>query len=148
MARKEVASQRRTRDDDEVGARTRERWEVRRIDDAPAEAPRSDAGAKPPAEQSDETRAADGEAASRQRRRHWIIGGLVAALVLIGALWYGWHWFTTGRYLVETDDAYTAADSVTVSPQVAGTVAELLVTDNQRVRRGDVIARIDDRPFR
>src|SRR3954462_8216771 len=50
--------------------------------------------------------------------------------------------------MVSTDDAYTEADSVTVSPQVAGYVAELRVTDNQEVRQGDVLLRIDDSTYR
>ena len=72
----------------------------------------------------------------------------MALVVLVGGGWYGWRWWTVGRYMVSTDDAYTEADSVTVSPQVAGYVAELRVTDNQEVRRGDVLLRIDDSTYR
>ena len=70
-------------------------------------------------------------------------------LGLLGAAgWYGHYWYETGRYLEETDDAYLRADNVTVSPKVGGYVAEVHVTDNQRVRAGDVLARIDDRDFK
>jgi len=83
----------------------------------------------------------------RKARRLLLIGCALLAL-LGGGGWYGWRWYTVGRFLVETDDAYTQADDIIISPQVSGYVSELLVTDNQPVRRGDVIARIDDRVFR
>jgi len=60
---------------------------------------------------------------------------------------FGLHWWTVGRYLVETDNAYVRADVVMITPRVAGYVAEVLVADNQRVRAGDVLARIDDRDY-
>ncbi|WP_295995198.1 HlyD family secretion protein, partial [Rugamonas sp.] len=47
----------------------------------------------------------------------------------------------------ETDDAYVSADFTLVAPRVAGTVSEVLVEDNQEVKTGDVLARIDDRDF-
>ena len=83
---------------------------------------------------------------SRTRRLLMISCALLAMFGAGG--WYGWRWYTVGRFLVETDDAYTEADGIVISPQVAGYVSELLVTDNQRVRKGDLIAKIDDRVFR
>ena len=46
-----------------------------------------------------------------------------------------------------TDDAYVHADFTTVAPQVSGTIETVLVEDNQPVRKGDVLAVIDDRDF-
>ncbi len=70
---------------------------------------------------------------------------LLAALLLLGGGGaYGWRWWTVGRFFEETEDAYTAADAVTVSPRVGGQVAEVLVQDNQRVQAGQVLARLDD----
>ena len=69
---------------------------------------------------------------------------LVAMLLLGGAGAYGWHWWTVGRFFEETEDAYTAADTVTVSPRVGGQVIEVLVRDNQRVEAGQLLARLDD----
>ncbi|MEL6059479.1 HlyD family secretion protein [Methylobacterium sp. DCY52] len=66
--------------------------------------------------------------------------GLVAA----GAV-YGWHYWTTGRFMQETDNAYIKADQVTVSPQVSGRIAEIPVSANQTVAAGDLLVRIDDR---
>jgi multidrug resistance efflux pump len=55
---------------------------------------------------------------------------------------------TTGRYLETTDDAYVKADSTIISPKVSGYIAEVLVGDNQPVKVGQLLARIDDRDFR
>jgi len=46
-----------------------------------------------------------------------------------------------------TDDAYVRADFTTVSPQISGTVKQVLVEDHQRVIAGDPLAVIDDRDF-
>ena len=76
---------------------------------------------------------------------------IVLALLALGALGigahYGWYWWTTGRFEEATDDAFLQADKVTVAPKVGGFVAESLVTDNQPVKAGDIIARIDDRDY-
>ena len=72
---------------------------------------------------------------------------LVAMLLLGGAGTYAWHWWTVGRFFEETEDAYTAADSVTVSPRVGGQVIEVLVRDNQRVEAGQLLGRLDDADF-
>lgn len=69
---------------------------------------------------------------------------LALAAGLAGALWYVRH-ETRGKYLQETNDAQVMADMVTVSPRVAGYVAEVLVRDNQDVVAGQPLARIDPR---
>jgi membrane fusion protein (multidrug efflux system) len=61
---------------------------------------------------------------------------------------FGYDYWTTGRYLVSTDDAYVKADYTTVAPKVSGYLAEVLVHDNEPVTAGQVLARIDDRDFR
>jgi membrane fusion protein (multidrug efflux system) len=71
-----------------------------------------------------------------------------ALVVLAGAAWYGWDYWTVGQYLVSTDDAYVRADSTTIAPKVAGYLLEVLVKDNERIRTGQVLARIDDRDFK
>src|SRR5581483_3032802 len=85
--------------------------------------------------------------ARRKKRRAILIGCLVGAVVLIAAGIYGGYWYRTGRYLIETDDAYTQADSVIIAAQVSGYVEDLLVTDNQQVHRGQLLARIDRRIY-
>ncbi len=71
-----------------------------------------------------------------------------AAAVLSGAVWYGWDYWTVGRFQVATDDAYVQADNTTVAPKISGYLSEVLVGDNERVRAGQVLARIDARDFK
>jgi membrane fusion protein (multidrug efflux system) len=79
-------------------------------------------------------------------RRLLMAGAAVA--VLAGASWYGWDYWTVGRFLVSTDDAYVKADNTTIAPKVSGYLHEVLVGDNERVGAGQVLARIDDRDFK
>jgi membrane fusion protein (multidrug efflux system) len=76
--------------------------------------------------------------------------GLALALGLgvAGAVDFGYGYLTTGRYLETTDDAYVKADSTIVAPKVSGYLAEVLVADNEPVKAGQLLARIDDRDFR
>ena len=74
--------------------------------------------------------------------------GLAVALGFAGAADFGYGYLTTGRYLESTDDAYVQADSTIVSPKVSGYIAEVLIGDNQPVKAGQLLARIDDRDFR
>ena len=71
-----------------------------------------------------------------------------AVVVLAGASWYGFDYWTVGRFLVSTDDAYVKADNTTVAPKISGYLHEVLVGDNERVNAGQVLARIDDRDFK
>jgi len=71
-----------------------------------------------------------------------------AVAVIAGGAWYGWDYWTVGRYLVSTDDAYVKADNTTVAPKVSGYLREVLVGDNEPVKTGQVLARIDERDFR
>ncbi len=73
---------------------------------------------------------------------------LAVALGIAGAADFGYGYLTTGRYLESTDDAYVKADSTIVAPKVSGYLAEVLVADNQPVKAGQLLARIDDRDFR
>src|SRR6218665_3270053 len=81
-----------------------------------------------------------------------LIKRLFKPVVLIGALlalgWYGSHWWATGRFIEETDDAYVVGDVRVIGPKVAGYISELLVTDNLAVHAGELLARIDDRDYR
>ena len=60
----------------------------------------------------------------------------------------GWYWWTELRFLESTDNAYVHADLSTVGPKVAGYVATVEVAENQPVRHGDVLVRLDDRDLR
>ncbi|MDB5806609.1 MAG: Membrane fusion component of tripartite multidrug resistance system [Betaproteobacteria bacterium] len=85
--------------------------------------------------------------APRKNRKRALI--LIAALIGAAALTaYGAHWYTDGRFIESTDDAYVGGDVTAISTRVAGYIAEVAVTDNQVVRAGEVIMRLDDRDFR
>ncbi len=82
----------------------------------------------------------------RGKKSRVILLGL-AVIVLSAAGFYGWQWWTVGRFLETTDNAYLQADKVSVAPRIAGYVVEVLVGDNQPVKAGEVIARLDDREY-
>ncbi len=72
---------------------------------------------------------------------------LALALGVTGVADFGYGYLTTGRYLETTDDAYVKADSTIIAPKVSGYIAEVAVTDNEPVKAGQLLARIDDRDF-
>ena len=84
---------------------------------------------------------------SKDKLRRLLMAGAAVA-VLAGASWYGFDYWTVGRFLVSTDDAYVKADNTTVAPKVSGYLHEVQVGDNEHVRAGQVLARIDDRDFK
>lgn len=79
-------------------------------------------------------------------RRKIVLGVLVLAVLV--AAWQGWRWYSNGRFIESTDNAYIEADISVVSPKVSGYIEEVVVTDNQRVRRGDLLARLRTDDFR
>ncbi len=79
----------------------------------------------------------------RQRlRMPMMLAGPIVVL-LAGAWWY----LTSGRY-VSTDDAYVQAARTMVSADISGRVVAVAVRDNARVSPGEVLFRLDDRPYR
>jgi membrane fusion protein (multidrug efflux system) len=74
-----------------------------------------------------------------------VLGG-GAALVILGVLGLGW--WTHGRFIQSTNDAYLRADQVTVAPKVQGYVEDVMVADNQDVVAGQPLVRIDTRSYR
>jgi membrane fusion protein (multidrug efflux system) len=87
------------------------------------------------------------EPAHRRRLRPLLFAG-VAIAALAGAADFGWRYWTTGRFEVSTDDAYVKADSTTIAPKISGYIATVLVRDNEMVKAGQVLARVDDRDFK
>jgi membrane fusion protein (multidrug efflux system) len=64
------------------------------------------------------------------------------------AAWSGWYFLLADHHEQSTNDAFVSADYTLVAPKVSGFIDEVLVQDNQRVRAGEVLARIDDRDYR
>ena len=69
---------------------------------------------------------------------------LVLALAVVAG-WWMWNFYMQSPW---TRDGKIRAEQVSVTPQVSGTISSLLVKDNQRVKQGEVLFRIDDTPFR
>jgi membrane fusion protein, multidrug efflux system len=73
--------------------------------------------------------------------------GLALLAGLFAASDYARYYWTTGRYLVSTDDAYVDAHSALISPKIAGYITGVAVNDNEFVKAGQVIARVDPRDY-
>ena len=70
--------------------------------------------------------------------------GLVALCAALGAAGYfGYRYWTEGRFMVSTDDAYVKADMATIAAKVSGYVQSVAVVENQAVKKGDILAQID-----
>ena len=80
------------------------------------------------------------------RRRTVVVltAAAITALAVAGALSY-WRY---ARFIISTDDAYAQADSTIIASRVSGYVSAVQVDDNQQVKAGQILARIDDRDYR
>ena len=79
-------------------------------------------------------------------RRKMLLGAL-GVLILAGALWFGVPWVQTTLNTVSTDDAYVNGHVTFVAARVKGQVSRVLVDDNYRVRKGDLLVQLDKEPF-
>jgi membrane fusion protein, multidrug efflux system len=104
--------------------------------------------ANPKPDQNDATDPAAAPQSTIKNRVRRLLTAASAVAVLSAATWYGWDYWTVGRFLVSTDDAYVKADNTTIAPKVSGYLTDVLVGDNQRVKAGQVLAQIDDRDFK
>ncbi|TFW05886.1 HlyD family secretion protein [Oxalobacteraceae bacterium OM1] len=87
-------------------------------------------------------------APGRKRAGRTTAAASAALLALLAAGWFGWSYWTEGRFLEETDDAYVGGDITVLSAKVPANIASVLVTDNQFVHAGDTLVRLDDRDYR
>jgi membrane fusion protein, multidrug efflux system len=86
--------------------------------------------------------------AGRRRLRFGPVLAAAAAVALLLAVgFYGDYYWMTSRFLVSTDDAYVQAHSVLISPRISGYISEVPVDDNQSVKAGEALARIDPRDY-
>lgn len=91
-----------------------------------------------------------GEAASRTGRRLSLKrAGLLAAAIVFGAaaIAFGVHWWTVGRFIQTTDDAYVGGNVTEIAPHISGFISEIAVSDNQRVHAGQLLIRIEPADF-
>jgi membrane fusion protein (multidrug efflux system) len=73
---------------------------------------------------------------------------IVLAVIAIVGIGFGVRWVVYGRFIETTDDAYLRADTVTVAPRVNGYIDQIYVVDNQTVKAGDPLVRIDLRNYK
>ncbi len=79
-------------------------------------------------------------------RRRVALAALGLVMMLGGAA-YAHHWWTVGRFVETTDDAYVGGDVTPIAPHVAGFVRRILVHDNERVEAGQTLLRLDPDDF-
>ncbi len=88
----------------------------------------------------------DTQTRKKCRPRRYILAA-IAALALIGGSYYGYDWYTNGRFIESTDNAYLRADQVSMAPVVSGQITEIYVSDNQAVAMGQPLVKIDPRRY-
>ena len=83
----------------------------------------------------------------RPRWKRTLLMGVLAAAVL-AAIWvFGIPWIQLTLNTVSTDDAYVNGHVTFVAARVSGQIARVLVDDNNRVHKGDLLAQLDKEPF-
>jgi len=91
----------------------------------------------------DPTGAATLPAEKKGAGRRKLLLGAAGLLILAGALWFGIPWVQTTLNTVSTDDAYVNNHVTFVAARVRGQVARVLVDDNYRVHKGDLLVELD-----
>ncbi|MCL9779883.1 HlyD family secretion protein [Vibrio sp. S4M6] len=71
----------------------------------------------------------------------------IAAPVLVLAMAGGAYWFDYGRYIQSTDNAYVNTDITNVSAKISAEITQVDVQDNQKVKKGQLLAVLDDREY-
>src|SRR5712691_10479640 len=72
----------------------------------------------------------------------------LGGLLTLAAAGYGYYWWAVDRFFQSTDDAYVGGDVTPISPHIAGFIAAIAVADNEQVRAGQLLVRLDDRDVR
>ncbi|WP_192035374.1 HlyD family secretion protein [Halomonas sp. YLGW01] len=85
---------------------------------------------------------------SRGKSSGRMLVALAGLIALAAFVWWGLGWWQTGRFIEETDNAYVRTDSVAVRAELSARVAEVAVDDNQAVKRGDLLVRLDAESYR
>ncbi len=79
-------------------------------------------------------------------KRLALYGAIIFAVLVVATV--GYRWLTVGRFIESTDDAYVGGDITVIAPKVAGFIQQVVVTDNQAVKAGDLLVKLDDRDYR
>jgi len=79
-------------------------------------------------------------------RKTLVMSG-AALIIVVTAAVFGYHWWTVGRFIESTDDAYVGGDITVIAPKVSGFISRVAVTDNQQVHAGDILVELDNRDY-
>ncbi|WP_454812376.1 HlyD family secretion protein [Labrys neptuniae] len=110
--------------------------ETKKTEPQKTEAPAAPAQTKPAA------------AAGKKKSKARTVLPILLVVALAAGGWYGYDWWTNGRFMVETDDAYVQADVSTLGVKVSGYVDSVPVQNGDSVKAGDVIVKLDDTDYR
>src|SRR5688500_3134359 len=78
---------------------------------------------------------------------HKKIANLVAGAVALGGGTAAQYWWTVSRFIETTDNAYAQGDISIISPKVTGYVQGIHFVDNEFVKSGDILLKIEDEEF-
>jgi membrane fusion protein (multidrug efflux system) len=81
------------------------------------------------------------------KRRRRLLIGVLGALILAVVSIFGIPWIRLSLNTVSTDDAYVNGYVTFVAPRIGGQISRVLVDDNNRVSRGDLLAELDKEPY-
>lgn len=98
------------------------------------EIPSNDTGAKPIAKRPNPVRR--------------LVLPVIILAALAGGSWYGYDWWTDGRFMVSTDDAYVQGDIASIAAKVSGYVDKVNVVANQHVKAGDPLVTLDNGDYK
>ncbi len=88
------------------------------------------------------------KAAPRKSGRGRLVLSVIVLAALAGGAYYGHEWWTNGRFMVSTDDAYIGGDINYVAPKVGGYVKTVNVKANDYVKAGDALVTLDDGDYK
>ncbi len=92
--------------------------------------------------------AAQVDASTRPKLSRKLLRAFLISLVPIAAVIAGAYWYVVGARYISTDNAYVKAGKATISAEVEGRIATILVTENQDVVAGQPLVKIDDETYR
>jgi membrane fusion protein (multidrug efflux system) len=88
----------------------------------------------------------DAEAIEAPRKRRWRTPLMVSVPLLLAAT--GGYFWLSGGDTISTDNAQVGAHVISVAPEISGRITDVRVVENQRVKAGDLLFRIDPEPYR
>ena len=101
-----------------------------------------------PVDKPEQDAPAPAETQKKKRSARQIVLPVIGLGLLAGAAWYGYDYWTVGRFMINTDDAYVQVDMASVAPKITGYVEHVAATENQHVKAGDPLVTIDAGDYR